>query len=176
MFPPSGPTKGPGVVPSKDTEPAPASQSAPHRCVPLDLAEVDGCVVMPQADPGVKRRNFVHVLGVDLGGGKGKTTALATLRADGASATVVDIAPRNGAPPFYDAALLETIRAHGEDTLLCVDAPLTLPPCLRCTVPVCPGQVSCVDPAVVEMRALAAEASEARDAGGFGLRGNRDTR
>jgi hypothetical protein len=112
---------------------------------------------MPQADPGVKRRKFLHVLGVDLGGGKGKTTALATLRVEGAGATVVDIAPRNGAPPFYDAALLETIRAYDEETLLCVDAPLTLPPCLRCTVPVCPGQASCVDPAVVEMRALAAE-------------------
>jgi hypothetical protein len=112
---------------------------------------------MPQADPGVKRRNFVHVLGIDLGGGKGKTTALATLRADGASATVVDIAPRDGAPPFYDAALLETIRAYGDETLLCVDAPLTLPPCLRCLVPICPGQASCADPAVIEMRALAAE-------------------
>jgi hypothetical protein len=111
---------------------------------------------IPHADPDV-RRNFEHVLGIDLGGGKGKTTALATLRADGASATVVDIAPRNGAPPFYDAALLETIRAYGDQTLLCIDAPLTLPPCLRCTVPTCPGQVSCVDPSVVEMRALAAE-------------------
>jgi hypothetical protein len=114
---------------------------------------------MPHAEPGVQRRNFVHVLGIDLGGGKGKTTALATLRSDGGSATVVDIAPRNGAPPFYDAALLETIRAYGEETLLCLDAPLTLPPCLRCTVAVCPGQAACVDPAVVEMRALAAESA-----------------
>ena len=122
------------------------------------------------------QRKFVHVLGVDLGGGKGKKTALATLRVDGTTATVVDIAPRTGAAPFYDAALLDTIRAYGDETLLCIDAPLTLPPCLRCTVPVCPGQESCVDPSVVEMRALAAEASEARDEGGFGLRGNRDTR
>jgi hypothetical protein len=103
------------------------------------------------------QRHFVHVLGIDLGGGKGKTTALATLRIDGRAATVVDIAPRTGAPPFYDAALLETIRAYGDETLLCLDAPLTLPPCLRCTVAVCPGQEACVDPAVIEMRALAAE-------------------
>jgi hypothetical protein len=122
------------------------------------------------------QRKFVHVLGVDLGGGKGKKTALATLRVDGTTATVVDIAPRTGAPPFYDPTLLDTIRAYGDETLLCIDAPLTLPPCLRCTVPVCPGQESCVDPSVVEMRALAAEASEAREEGGFGLRGNRDTR
>lgn len=103
-------------------------------------------------------RNFVHVLGIDLGGGKGKKTALATLRLDGLTATVVDIAPRSGALPFYDAALLDTIRQYGDETLLCIDAPLTLPPCLRCTVPVCPGQESCVDPSVVEMRALVAEA------------------
>jgi hypothetical protein len=111
----------------------------------------------------VQSRSFVHVLGIDLGGGKGKKTALATLRVDGGAATVVDIAPRNGALPFYDAALLDTIRQYGDETLLCVDAPLTLPPCLRCCVPVCPGQVACVDPSVVEMRALAAEADEPRD-------------
>jgi hypothetical protein len=111
---------------------------------------------MPHADRGVQR-NFVHVLGIDLGGGKGKKTALATLRLDGRSATVVDIAPRTGAVPFYDAALLDTIRQYGDETLLCVDAPLTLPPCLRCTVAVCPGQEACVDSSVVEMRALAAE-------------------
>ena len=104
------------------------------------------------------QRDFVHVLGVDLGGGKGKSTALATLRVDGRTATVVDIAPRPGALPFYDAALLETIRQYGDETLLCIDAPLTLPPCLRCAVPVCPGQDACVDPSVVEMRALAREA------------------
>ena len=106
---------------------------------------------------GNVQRHFVHVLGIDLGGGKGKTTALATLRLDGRTATVVDIAPRTGALPFYDAALLETIRAYGDETLLCIDAPLTLPPCLRCTVPVCPGQDACVDPSVIEMRTLTAE-------------------
>ena len=120
------------------------------------------------------QRRFHHVLGVDLGGGKGKKTALATLRIDGPAATVVDIAPRTGAPPFYDPTLLDTIRAYGDETLLCIDAPLALPPCLRCEVPVCPGQEACVDPAVVEMRALAAEAADAGD-DAFGVRG-RDAR
>ena len=118
------------------------------------------------------------MLGIDLGGGKSKKTALATLRVDGATATVVDIAPRTGAVPFYDPTLLETIRAYGEETLLCIDAPLTLPPCLRCVVPVCPGQDSCVDPSVVEMRSLAAEAMSARPdphaATSLLFRGNRD--
>ena len=109
----------------------------------------------------MKPRHFNHVVGVDLGGGKGKKTALATLRVDAAGATVVEIAPREGERPFYDTTLVDTIRQFGEDTLLCLDAPLTLPPCLRCTVPVCPGQTACVDPAVVAMRAIVAEAAEA---------------
>jgi len=104
------------------------------------------------------QRKFNHVLGVDLGGGKGKKTALATLRVDGSAATVVDIAPRTGAAPFYDKTLVETIRQFGDGTLLCLDAPLTLPPCLRCTVPVCPGQEACVDPAVIAMRTIVEEA------------------
>jgi hypothetical protein len=120
----------------------------------------------------VKQRQFNHVVGVDLGGGKGKKTALATLRVDGAGATVVEIAPRDGARPFYDATLVQTIREFGDRTLLCLDAPLTLPPCLRCTVPVCPGQEACVDPAVVAMRSIVAEAAAAEPE----LIGGRDAR
>jgi hypothetical protein len=120
----------------------------------------------------VKRRNFIHVLGVDLGGGKGKKTALATLRIDAEGATVVEIAPRMGGAPFYDAALVEAIRRFGDGTLLCVDAPLTLPPCLRCTVPVCPGQAACVDPSVVAMHAIVAD--QATD--GLTAAGRRDSR
>ena len=109
----------------------------------------------------MKARHFNHVVGVDLGGGKGKKTALATLRVDAVGATVVEIAPREGERPFYDTTLIETIRQFGDGTLLCLDAPLTLPPCLRCTVPVCPGQEACVDPAVVAMRAIVADAAAA---------------
>lgn len=110
------------------------------------------------------------MLGVDLGGGKGKKTAVATLRIEAhnatgtsSSATVIEIAPRLGALPFYDGALVETIRRFGDGTLLCVDAPLTMPPCLRCQVSVCPGQVECVDPSVIEMRAIAAGGPDDRD-------------
>src|SRR6185369_17084842 len=121
---------------------------------------VDAPLVIPQAETNVKRRDFVHMLGVDLGGGKGKKTALATLRADPDGATIIDIAPRAGARPLYDDVLVETIRRHDDRTLLCIDAPLTLPPCLRCEVPVCPGQTHCVDAAVIEMRAIAAAGAD----------------
>jgi predicted nuclease with RNAse H fold len=100
------------------------------------------------------RRPFKRFLGVDLGGGKGKKTALALLELDGDSVAVTRIAPKAGGSPLYDTNLIETIRALGDDTVVCVDAPLTLPPCLRCEVPVCPGQDACVDSAVIEMRRL----------------------
>jgi hypothetical protein len=129
----------------------------------------------------VKQRHFSHVVGVDLGGGKGKKTALATLRVDGGAATVVEIAPRDGARPFYDTTLVQTIRQFGDGTLLCLDAPLTLPPCLRCSVPVCPGQEACVDPAVIAMRAIVHDRSQAassteRDSWRDSLLGGRDAR
>jgi predicted RNase H-like nuclease len=117
------------------------------------LTPTRGCRTLKN---NVDGRQFTHTLGVDLGGGKGKKTALATLRADADGATVIEIAPRGGAMPLYDTALVDAIRSYGDDTLLCVDAPLTLPPCLRCAVPVCPGQDECVDAAVIQMRAISA--------------------
>jgi predicted nuclease with RNAse H fold len=113
----------------------------------------------------VSRRPCKRFLGVDLGGGKGKKTALAVLDASPDGVVVTQLAPRAGAVPLYDTALIEIIRAAGEDAVVCVDAPLTLPPCLRCEVPVCPGQDQCIDPAVVEMRRLfGATESSSRDA------------
>jgi predicted nuclease with RNAse H fold len=113
----------------------------------------------------VSPRPFNRFVGVDLGGGKGKKTALAVLERDGEGVVVTGLSPRGREAPLYDAALIAAIRAAGRDAVVCVDAPLTLPPCLRCEVPVCPGQDRCVDPAVVEMRRLVGppEPKPARD-------------
>jgi hypothetical protein len=125
---------------------------------------VDGPTAFPHAQSSVKRRSFLNILGVDLGGGKGKTTAVATLHVDAKGcATVTELAPRSGAMPLYDRALLELLSGYGDETLLCIDAPLTLPPCLRCQVTVCPGQEACVDPGVVEMQRLAHRPGADRD-------------
>jgi predicted nuclease with RNAse H fold len=102
----------------------------------------------------VHSRPFKRFLGVDLGGGKGKKTALAVLDASAEGVVVKQLAPRAGAAPLYDTALIDLIRGAGDETVVCIDAPLTLPACLRCEVPVCPGQESCVDPSVIEMRRL----------------------
>jgi predicted nuclease with RNAse H fold len=108
----------------------------------------------------VSSRRFKRFLGVDLGGGKGKKTALALLETSADGVVVKQLAPRAGAAPLYDSALIETLRSFGEDTVICVDAPLTLPACVRCQVPVCPGQEACVDPSVIEMRRLEGAAEE----------------
>ena len=114
----------------------------------------------------MRKRSFINIVGVDLGGGKSKNTAVVTLRVDAhAGVTVTDMAPRPGAEPLYDATLIERLRGFGDGTLVCIDAPLTLPPCLRCRVPVCPGQETCVDPAVLDMRRMVSEFSvSGRDA------------
>jgi predicted RNase H-like nuclease len=112
------------------------------------------------------RGDFERFLGVDLGGGKGKKTAVAVLERRDDGVAVVALLPRAGDPPLYDAGLIEELGSRAAGALLCVDAPLTLPPCLRCIEEVCPGQDRCVDPAVVEMRRL----------GGSGLQPSRDHR
>ncbi len=102
---------------------------------------------------------------MDLGGGKGKKTALAVLRTSGDQVAVTDLGPRPGGQPFYDTSLLQAIAEAGDDALVAIDAPLTLPACLRCHVPVCPGQDQCVDPAVLHMRRFSERAGdeESRD-------------
>jgi predicted nuclease with RNAse H fold len=112
----------------------------------------------------VSNRSFKRFLGVDLGGGKGKKTALAVLDASGDGVVVKQLAPRAGAAPLYDTALIDLIRGAGDDAVVCMDAPLTLPACLRCEVPVCPGQEACVDPSVIEMRRLFGTEAQTRDA------------
>ena len=56
--------------------------------------------------------------------------------------------------PLYDQTLLGLLGGiwrRDPDLYRC---PADLPPCLRCQVPVCPGQEHCSDSAVVEMRRL----------------------
>lgn len=99
--------------------------------------------------------SFRRFIGVDLGGGRGKKTALAVLERSGEGVTVTRLAPRAKEAPLYDKALVAAIRERAEGAMVCVDAPLTLPPCLRCTEPACPGQEACIDAEVIAMRALA---------------------
>jgi hypothetical protein len=108
----------------------------------------------------VIRGQFERFLGVDLGGGKGKKTAVAVLERRNEGVAVVALLPRAGDPPLYDTGLIDELASRAASALLCVDAPLTLPPCLRCVEPICPGQDHCIDPAVVQMRQLGGSNSQ----------------
>jgi Protein of unknown function (DUF429) len=101
------------------------------------------------------QRAFSRFIGVDLGGGRGKTTAVAELRigANGA-AEVIEVATRAGKLPWTDDTLIGRLAMPDPDRVIAVDAPLTQTACGRCKVEVCPGTESCIDPAVVWLRTI----------------------
>lgn len=108
------------------------------------------------------RRAFQTFIGVDLGGGKGKTTAVARLVATDGGRTV-RVEELVGTGTFYDERLLAYLREHAAGAVLAFDAPLTLPACVRCVLPACPGQSACEVAAVRWFRERALAASEATD-------------
>jgi hypothetical protein len=101
----------------------------------------------------VADRRFTTFVGVDLGGARGKTTAISELRRTPEGVAVVSATTRApGATPWLDPALWEYLSALGDDAVVAVNAALTQPACSRCTRPVCPGVQDCVEPAVVWLR------------------------
>jgi predicted nuclease with RNAse H fold len=99
----------------------------------------------------VDRTAFNTFIGVDLGGGKGKNTAVALLRrrADG---VVVEQYDTGDGHPWFDDRLIPFLRDQSGDAVVAIDAPLSLTACVRCREPVCPGLRECVDPTVVWFR------------------------
>ena len=99
------------------------------------------------------QRPFTRFLGIDLGGGRGKTTALAEIRITPGGAQVLEVATRAGRQPWTDDTLIHRLEAAvASDTAIAINAPLTQAACGRCERPVCPGMEACVDPAVVWLR------------------------
>jgi len=115
------------------------------------------------------RHELQRFIGIDLGGGRGKNTAVARLELganeSGPRLAVVEAKVRyghrgtgqetdepGGDAHFRDDVLIEWLQRWVDDTtVVAVDAPLTLPPCVRCTLP-CPTVERCVVPVVVWMR------------------------
>ncbi|MBK9032487.1 MAG: DUF429 domain-containing protein [Myxococcales bacterium] len=97
-------------------------------------------------------RRFTSFVGVDLGGARGKTTAVTHLVAVEGRARVQAVSTRHRGEPWIDASLLDFVGSLGEDLVVAINAPLTGPACGRCVVPACPGVEACVDPAVVWLR------------------------
>lgn len=111
------------------------------------------------------KRAFSRFIGIDLGGGRGKTTAIAEIRSGLGSAggpggpggatgaQVVEVATRSGRLPWTDDTLLHRLMtASPAEAVIAIDAPLTQAACGRCERPVCPGMEACADPAVIWLR------------------------
>lgn len=127
-------------------------------------------------DPGLlslrtaSARRFARFIGVALGGGRGKTTAVARLELDAGEGEAPRVrlaearmrhghrgsgeasGDEGGDPLFRDEVLVAYIdRWLDASTAVAIDAPLTLPPCIRCPLP-CPGVQACEVPVVAWMR------------------------
>jgi len=112
-------------------------------------------------------RAFSTFIGVDLGGGKGKNTAVARLQRTEAGVRVVYVSTKSPeGEPFYDGPLTQYLLDHGESTLLAIDAPLSPSVCIRCRLEVCPGVARCTDPVVCWCRTLDGTASNGPANGG----------
>ncbi|MEZ4402532.1 MAG: DUF429 domain-containing protein [Kofleriaceae bacterium] len=97
-------------------------------------------------------RRFTSFIGVDLGGARGKTTAVTHVVAGERGARVQSVSTRHQGKPWIDQTLLDFVTGLGDDLVIAINAPLTAPACARCVVPACPGVEACVDPAVVWLR------------------------
>ncbi len=122
------------------------------------------------------RAGFRRFIGIELGGGRGKNTAVARLEltrtADGRGRLAVSEAKvryghrgtglseePGGDALFRDDVLVEFLdRWVDEATVVAIDAPLTLPPCIRCQLP-CPSVRACTVPVVQWMRRFAPKLS-----------------
>jgi predicted nuclease with RNAse H fold len=103
------------------------------------------------------QRPFRSFLGIDLGGGKGKKTAVARLEvSDQGLLEVVEVGTSRNGQPYYDEALLSYVGEH-KDAAVAIDAPLTLTACVRCREDVCPGMNVCEDPTILWFRSTGAD-------------------
>ena len=100
------------------------------------------------------QRSFSRFIGVDLGGGRGKTTVVAELRSSAAGAEVIEVSMRSmpGKQPWTDDTLVSRLAEPTPDRVIAINASLTATACNRCELPVCPGMEACAVPAVVWLR------------------------
>lgn len=110
-------------------------------------------------------RDYTTFVGIDLGGARGKTTAVARLQvtdAERGQAAVQEVCTRfrhagGEETPWHDDALLDYVANLGPGVVVAIDAPLTAPACVRCQVQVCPGVEACEVPATIWLRTVGAE-------------------
>lgn len=133
---------------------AAARRSSPR--LPQDRAQpaLDGPCRVERLSADAMRRAFKTFIGVDLGGGKGKTTALCRLRVPekpSPDAEVI-VEDQGAGASFYDEQLIDYLLRFADKAVLAIDAPLSLPVCVRCTLAHCPGTARCQVPTVAWFR------------------------
>ncbi|MCC6749795.1 MAG: DUF429 domain-containing protein [Deltaproteobacteria bacterium] len=112
-------------------------------------------------------RPFTTFVGVDLGGGKGKNTAVALLQAKGETVRVRYVGTRTpDGEPYYDEQLIAFLLAHRDAALVAIDAPLVPTVCVRCRLPECVGLGACEDRVVRWFRERGDPLVRGQDAGG----------
>ncbi len=102
--------------------------------------------VLTQAT-AINQKEDTAFVGIDLGGARGKSTAVAILYQNGDRATVNNVHNRWQGHPLRDDVLEQLLATFSPvSTTIAVNAPLTLPACIRCTVSQCPGKDNCEVP------------------------------
>jgi predicted nuclease with RNAse H fold len=106
---------------------------------------------------------ITRFVGIDLGGARGKTTAVAEISATADGQVLVQSAStRDRGGPWHDDALWHLAERLHPGTVVAVNAPLTAPACVRCERPVCPGTAACPEPAVAWLRGPAEQFDPAK--------------
>lgn len=109
-------------------------------------------------------RDLRTYIGIDLGGARGKSTALARLARSGDGVVALEVSTRDpSGAAWQDGPLYDYLAALPAGSAIAVGAPLTAPACVRCRVQVCPGVSACVDPAVVWLRTEGVELAARAD-------------
>lgn len=110
------------------------------------------------------KRPLSTFIGIDLGGARGKTTAVARLSVDTEEqgVAVLEVCARYRSrggmeSPWDDEAILAYVETLPEDSVVAIDAPLTAPACVRCTISECPGVAACEVPATIWLRTAGVE-------------------
>lgn len=102
----------------------------------------------------MSNRMSISVAGVHLSGPNANKTSLTVLRAEGPLRLKIGkVYEKIGAfgSLFSDERLVEILTHGGPFAEVFVDCPLTVPPCVACQRPLCPGAVKCDDVSVAYM-------------------------
>lgn len=103
-----------------------------------------------------KQQEDAVVAGIHLAGPNARKSAVVLLEISGQSTTFLSLYEKIGSSGslFSDERILSILSTQPGLLDVMVDCPVTEPPCVSCSRPVCPGVVQCDDVAVAMMMAV----------------------